>query len=286
MPKTKEFFTLKYDRVFKTIVLSDDFTFLNNILSDILEKEVSVEKVKVNELPIKDTEDRVQIVDVLVKTSDNEVINVEININFSNVIMERNLMYYFSLLLDNYEKKEDNEEVSKIIQINLNFEKVGKVPKEEIRIHNMTLNEIEYDDFKVINVNLLKYKRMWYDKNINGEKDHLYLVMLTSDKNELEELGKKDALAKKVGSKVFELNEEEEKRIQMRLERDAKYIERREKELAEEQGLKRGIRENQITTAKELLLDGTLSIEKIAKITKLTEKEIQKIQNKLSKKKK
>ncbi len=276
MSKTKKFLTLKYDHMFKTVVLSDDFTFLNNILSDILEKEVFVEKVKLNELPIEDTEDRVQIVDVLVKTSDNEVINVEVNINFSNLIMERNLMYYFSLLLDNYDKKEDNEETSKIIQINLNFEKVGKVPKEEIRIHNMTLGKVEYDNFKVINVNLLKYKRMWYDKNINGDKEHLYLVMLTSNKNELEELGKKDALAKKVGSKVFELNEDEEKRIQMKLKKDAQYIARKERELAE----KRAIRKTQITTVKRML-QRDMDIKEIVEITGLTEKEIQKIQKRM-----
>ena len=284
MSKTKKFLTLKYDHMFKTVVLSDDFTFLNNILSDILEKEVFVEKVKLNELPLEDTEDRVQIVDVLVKTSDNEVINVEVNINFSNLIMERNLMYYFSLLLDNYDKKEDNEETSKIIQINLNFEKVGKVPKEEIRIHNMTLGKVEYDNFKVINVNLLKYKRMWYDKNINGDKEHLYLVMLTSNKNELEELGKKDALAKKVGSKVFELNEDEEKRIQMKLKKDAQYIARKERELAEERGikkgLKRGIRENQITTVKRML-QRNMDIKEIVEISGLTEQEIQDIQDKM-----
>ena len=276
MPKTKKFLTLKYDHMFKTVVLSDDFTFLNNILSDILEKEVSVEKVKLNELPLEDTEDRVQIVDVLVKTSDNEVINVEVNINFSNTIVERNLMYYFSLLLDNYENKEDNEKASKVIQINLNFEKVGKVPKEEIRIHNMTLGKVEYDNFKVINVNLLKYKRMWYDKNINGDKDHLYLVMLTSNKNELEELGKKDALAKKVGSKVFELNEEEEAIIQMKMKRHAQIIAKKEKELAEE----KGIRKTQITTVKRML-QRDMDIKEIVEISGLTEQEIQNIQKRM-----
>ena len=80
---------------------------------------------------------------------------------------------------------------------------------------------------------------------------------------------------------MFELNEEEEeeKRIQMRLERDAKYIERREKELAKEEG----IRENQITTAKELIKFG-MKIEDISKVTKLTEKEIQDIQAKMKQK--
>ena len=75
---------------------------------------------------------------------------------------------------------------------------------------------------------------------------------------------------------MFDLTEEEEVMIQMRMEKHARIIAKKEKELAEE----KGIRKNQITTAKELIKFG-MKIEDIAMVTKLTEKEIKNIKNKM-----
>ena len=75
---------------------------------------------------------------------------------------------------------------------------------------------------------------------------------------------------------MFDLTEEEEVMIQMRMEKHARIIAKKEKELAEE----KGIRKNQITTAKELIKFG-MKIEDIAMVTKLTEKEIQNIKKRM-----
>ena len=118
----QEFYPLKIDRVFKTILLeNEDFKFLNKVLTDILEKEVEIVTLEYVELPVVNTKVKVQILDVLVKIKSGEYLNVEVNINFNNVIKERNLIYYMTEYTQRY--KRGGEVSEKVIQINLNFNK-------------------------------------------------------------------------------------------------------------------------------------------------------------------
>lgn len=169
-------------------------------------------------------------------------------------------MYYYSLWMKNYRHNDEEwQDVKEIIQVNLNYNRVGSILKDELRIVSVVTNEIESDfkSFKIINVNLLKYKRMYYNKIINGEK-------------------------------VLELNDDEDVIRQIELERDARIIVRKEKEYAREEGLregkeegrKEGIKETQINTAKKLLLRG-IEIKEIKEITNLKEEEIINIQKEL-----
>ncbi len=51
----EKFYDLKYDLVFKRIIVDDnDYTIMNSILSDILEKEVKVKRYLNSELKIKE----------------------------------------------------------------------------------------------------------------------------------------------------------------------------------------------------------------------------------------
>ena len=297
MTEIKPFYNLKYDQVFKAVVLKDeDYRFLNLILSDILEKEVEVINYEYSEIPIDNIRDKIKMLDVIVRTEDSEKINVEINTNFDNIIKERNLMYYLSLCLNKYNyskkisksKKGKNlkwENINKIIQINLNHNLLGNEPKEEIRIINTATNKIYYEDFKILNVNLERYKRLCYDKNIKGVKDHLYLVLLTANEEELKELGRQDLIAKEVGEKVLGLNDGGDLMNQEELELDAKYVYMLRMEKAEKEGHRKGkregkiegIKENQINIVNELL-KRNISLKEIADITKLSEEEIIKIQ--------
>ena len=244
--KKKEFYGLNIDRVFKSVVIgSKDLKFINLILTDIMEEEVEIEKIEYAEIPVDSIKEKVQILDVLVRTKNGNKINVEVNSNFSRAYKERNLMYYYSLCLKCYRDKERRERkewegIKEVIQINLNYEKSGKELKEEIGLINKKTQEVYYNGFKIINVNLEKYKEECYDKNIKGNKEHIYLVTLASNEEELKELGKKDKVVKEVGEKVLEINKDEEIRRQIELERDAKIIIKREKEFAREEGYQEG----------------------------------------------
>ena len=282
--KTKEFYGLDVDRIFKTVLLeSDDYELLNCVLTDVLEREITIDKLDYVQLPETSKKDKVQILDVLVRTKDNIKINVEVNKNYNQAVSERNLMYYYSLWMKNYRHNDEEwQDVKEIIQVNLNYNRIGSVLKDELRIVSVVTKEIESDfkSFKIINVNLLKYKRMYYNKIINGDKEHLYLALLASNKEEMQELGKLDRLAKEVGEKVLELNDDEDVIRQIELERDARIIVRKEKEYAREEGKEEGIKETQINTAKKLLLRG-MDIKEVSEITNLKEEEIIKIQKEL-----
>ena len=76
---------------------------------------------------------------------------------------------------------------------------------------------------------------------------------------------------------MFKLNEDGTITRLVSYEDEQKWLIKRGKELAK----KEGIKETQINTVKELLKEGSLSTKTIAKITKLSEEEIIKIQEKL-----
>ena len=133
----KRFFNLAYDQVFKSVILDENnYEYLNNLLSDILEVEVTVKNIEYSELPASTVRDKVQVLDVLLLTKDNKRLNVELNSNFNESVKERNIMYYFKLLLSNYKysttkgSDDDSEEdkalrkkwkdIDEVIQINLN----------------------------------------------------------------------------------------------------------------------------------------------------------------------
>ena len=282
----KVFCGLKYDCIFKAIVLnSEDYRLLDNILSDILEEKVKVENVESPELPVAHKNCKIYVLDVLVKTENEEYISVEINTKFDLIIKERNLKYYAYCYSGIPKRGNKYSKDNKVIQINLNFNGSGKKLKEEYLIKEKDTGEIYSNNFRIINVNVEKYKREWYDKNIKGNKNHIYMTILSADREELKELSKHDKLVKEVSDKMFIMNEDWTL-TRLSLEEENKILESQWKELAREEGLKEGrkegIKQKANDIAKNLLLKD-FSLKGIAEITGLTEKEILKIKNRLEK---
>ena len=272
--ENKEFFGLAYDRIFKAVALNKekDYRYLSLILSDILEEEINVTYAEAFEVKVTNALEKVKILDILANTKTDEIINIELNSSFNKSIIERNIIYYFSLISSEFKHINENKKIKKIFQINLNFHKVGK-----------ELNEIFYENFEIINVNVLKYKKSCYDKNIKGDLEHIYLVSLGSDKEELKKLGNVDRLVKKVGNKVFELNEDEKIRDQIERERDAEIVYHNGLKYAKEDGHDEGVKDEKISIAKNLLRTNKVSIKLIAQVTELTEEEVLKIKNEIVK---
>ena len=298
--KEERFFNLAYDQVFKSVILDENnYEYLNNLLSDILEVEVTVKNIEYSELPASTVRDKVQVLDVLLLTKDNKRLNVELNSNFNESVKERNIMYYFKLLLSNYKysttkgSDDDSEEdkalrkkwkdIDEVIQINLNHRQKKENLKRTISIKD-NYDKVYYDKFKIININVEGYKNTWYDKNIEGDSTHQELTMLGANKEEIIELGKKNRILKKIGDKVLEMNEDEIKlmRLEQELANENAYhkeLENREN-LGITKGIKKGIHQEKINTAKELIKFG-MKMEDISTITKLTKKEIQDIKDKM-----
>ena len=275
---TKErFYNLSYDRIFKTVLINDDYRFLTMLLRDILEDNtLEVIHAEAIELPVTSVDEKIKILDVLAKVGE-ELFNIELNSCFDTAILERNLNYYFRLLNERFFRGDKEPKYRKVLQINLNIKNDAKYDKEEIRIYNLTRKELYYEDFKIININVVRYKKIWYDKIIKeGIRKHIYLTSLVADKEELENLGKIDGLVKEVGNKVFELNSDQRLRLELQQEQEAIITYKNSMKYAEEAGIEKGIEKNKIETAKEMLKKN-ISIKDIVEITKLSEEEILKI---------
>ena len=285
--ETKKFFGLMYDRIFKAVALNreKDYTFLNMLLTDILEEDIVVMEANAYEVKVDSAIEKVKILDILALTKDNDLINIELNNSFDKAVLERNLIYYLSLITKDFKhyKEKIKQKIKRKMQINLNFQKMGNHFKEYIKIYNVTEQEVYYDQFEIINVNVLKYKKMCYDKIIKGNKEHISLVSLVSNKEELEELGMKDSIIREVGNKVFELNDDEKVRDQMEREMDAKIVYQNGLKYAREDGYDDGYEEAKISMVKNLLQIGSLSIKEIAEVANLEEDKVLEIQEKLIK---
>ena len=223
------------------------------------------------ELRIKKTRSKVNTLDIIVRSKDKRVINVELNSNYDKITKERNLGYYTSIFSQNILRGE--EKISETIQVNLNFNgsKKGK-GKEVYYIKERQSGKIYSKKFKIICVNIAKYKEECYDEVIKGRKEHIYLVALGSTKEELEKISKKDKLVKEVKEKLFILNDNETYTRLISEEEEAKMIEEARMKMVKEEGRQEEKKEN----AKRMLSDG-LDIVKIEEYTGLSEQEIKKL---------
>ncbi len=276
--KKVDFYHLKYDRVFKKVVDVNP-EVLEKVLTDILEEEVKIISFVPTELPIKNVKSKVNTLDILVKTKDNQILNIELNTNFDKVTKERNLVYYTTL----YSQKklrgeyiEDIDEKLEVLHIDINFNESKKEEEKKV-FYVQNEKGIKYSEsFKIITVNIAKYKHMWYDKNIKGDKTHIYLVMLDANKEELRKLAKVDKLVKGVDEEVEKLNSDEVFIKEISREEEMKIREQMRVKMAKKEGIEEGKTNKANAIAKNMLESGERE-EKILKYTGLSKEELEKL---------
>ena len=278
-----KFYNLKYDRVFKTIVQNNP-RVLEVILSDILDCEVEIVHFVSTELPIKNKRSKVNTLDILLKTKDNKILNVELNTNFDKSTKERNLVYYTSLYSQKKLRGSNLEEIDEeleVIHIDINFNESKKEEEAKRIYYIQDEGGKKYsDNFKIITVNIAKYKEEWYDKNIKGNNKHIYLVMLDANEEELGKLGKMDKIIEGINKELEKLNDDFVfKREISREEENEIRTKMRIKEAKQEgisQGISQGITQGKIEAAKNFLTLG-IDEETIMKATGLSNEDMEKI---------
>ncbi len=133
---------------------------------------------------------------MIVKTSNGKHILVELNSNFSSSTKLRNLSYYTSYYSQIIEKGYEYYEELDTVLINLNKNSKDSLAKRNYLITCVEDKSIYTNTFRIININLVKYKELWYDECIKGNKEHIHLVMLNANMDEIEELGKRDKVVR------------------------------------------------------------------------------------------
>ena len=114
----KKFYTARHEPIFMYAAVKKEF--LIAILEPILDKKIEDLQILNPNLIQNYYKIRGQRLDLLVKTKD-EIINVELNTNYSEEIKIRNLHYVFKLASENTERGNKYKVGYSIIQVNLNF---------------------------------------------------------------------------------------------------------------------------------------------------------------------
>ena len=273
----KKFYTARYEPIFMKSVVKPNI--LKPLLEYILEKEI-IELQILNPNLIQDTyKTRGQRLDLLVKTKD-EMINVEINSNYNETIMVRNLHYVFKLASENTERGNKYKVDNKIVQINLNFIN-SKHEKCEYLLYDKT-HKIELTDYiKIYNIGIDKYIKNYYNNGKKFTKGEDLIIMLDLDKKELEELSEKSDIVDNFKEDVIKANEDEFVVEWISHEEEQKQYEEvlYEKGLSQgkQQGLSEGIEKGLMKKSNEIakkMLELNMDLETISKVTGLTIDEI------------
>ncbi len=265
---------------------------LKPLLEHILEKEI-IELEILNPNLIQDYfRLRGQRLDLLVKTKD-EIINVELNTNYGEEILIRNLHYIFKLASENTERGNKYKVGYLIIQVNLNFYN-SKYEKNIYTLYDK-INKIELTDYiKIYNVGIDKYIKNYYNNGKKFTKGEEALIMLDMGKQELEELSEKSEIVNNFKEEVIKANNDEfvvewiSREEEQRQYEEVMYEKGHNQGLFEgiaqgkqqglSEGITQGIEQNKIANAKKML-KLKMDLETINKVTGLSKEEIESLRN-------
>ena len=290
----KKFYTARYEPIFMRSVVKPNI--LKPLLEYILEKEI-VELEILNPNLVQDYfKVRGQRLDVLVKTKE-DIINVEINSNYNEEILIRNLHYIFKLASENTKRGNKYKIDNKIVQINLNFSN-SKYEKCEYILYDKRNELILTDYIKIYNIGIDKYIKNYYNNGKKFTRGEDLIIMLDLDKKELEELSEKSDIVDNFKEDVIKANEDEfvvewiskeeeqkqyeevmyEKGLNQGLNRGKQQGLLEGIEQGIEQGFKKGVKKTNINNARKML-ELNMDLDMISKITGLTKEEIKGLRN-------
>ena len=263
--------TCKYDKVFKSIMLGNNYIFLNTILSEIIGTKEEVITNLSTEHKVKNIKERVKIMDILVETTD-AYVNIEVNSNISNNIKKRNFKYittFYNQFTGN-SKSYNNEK--KFYQINLNYGSSGAIRRYNHFMQDKEENKKYIDNLQIVEINMDYLKKLWYakDEKVN---EYIHVLMLCLEKEELTKLRnerKDDEIIMAYEKAMNKINEEFV--FTWDYEKDNEMLINTIKEDAEQEGMKK----QQIKMAKNLI-NKKMPIDFIQEVTNLSKMQIQKL---------
>ena len=274
MNETKKFYTCKYDKAFKEIMMKEEnFNILKSVLEVILDMKIN----KIELQPLNLLNNNIYLkgkeVDLLV-TTDIGKIEVEVNTYYEDYVRSRNFCYISNIYINQISVGETYSEEIEVIQINLNYNSKDEEVKRVYKV--MDESKKEYiKNFRIYEINMDKYKEMWYDKNEIEINKYKYLIML-------------DKVVEEYMEKIEKLNEDPIFINWITKEEDERKIKNTQISLAYNNGLNDGISEGisegisqgiDVGTKKiinEMIKNG-MTIEQISKMINMEIEEINKI---------
>lgn len=295
----KKFYTSRFDRIFKSIFFKEkDHELLEELIMEITEIVINIEKIVNCELPISDIKEKEKRVDGIIDSA-NERIHIEVNTNVENYYRMRNYLYFAAVMIEDIKRGKRYDPNKKYIHISLDF-------SSENSLENITT----YKNYDLVNkvstinnvilyyVNITKIKEICKD-NIALQKRYSLLYALDLDKEKLIEYAERtdNTMVKKYKNEIMKLNDdamiikslthEEDQEMLVNAIKDD-YMNRgvkkgRELGIVEGRklGVEDGISQNKLETAKKLL-EMLMPIKDIIKVTNLPEQRVIEIKNRMN----
>ena len=304
----KKFYTCKYDRAFKEIMLKkDNIELLKYYLEYILNVEIKQIKINNVELINGNLNTRGKRLDLYLETNAGKI-NVEMNAENKNYVHPRNLAYICNISQNHTLIGKEYDQNTKIIQINFSYGLNKKKAIYKYEIKNEEDERFVYN-FEIYEINMEYFMKTWYNKNQEQIEKYKYFIMLNLEHDELKELSKKDKVVERYMEDLNVINSDPVFIQHMTDEDDREGIykvllaEEKEKAILEgieegkktglEQGIKQGVKEGikegieqgiergieqgisqGIKKVAKTMIENNFQIEDIIKITGLTKDEI------------
>ena len=276
--KQKKFYTCKYDKAFKEIMMKkENFFILKKVLENILEIEVKEIELRPLNLNTNNIYVKGKETDLLVLTNQGKI-EIEVNTHYEDYVRVRNFCYITNIYQNEITEGSKYSEEIKMIQINLNY---GVKDKEYKRIYKMRDEEgKEYIKNCIIyEINMDKYKEILYNKNKEEIEKNKYILMLDMNLEELEKY-KEDKVVKEYMEKMERLNQNPMFINWITKEKDEEMIRNTQLFKAEEKGINKGItkgREQANLEIAQKMINEKVDIHLVSKVTGLSINEIKKL---------
>ena len=276
--KQKKFYTCKYDKAFKEIMMKkENFFILKKVLENILEIEVKEIELRPLNLNTNNIYVKGKETDLLVLTNQGKI-EIEVNTHYEDYVRVRNFCYITNIYQNEITEGSKYSEEIKMIQINLNY---GVKDKEYKRIYKMRDEEgKEYIKNCIIyEINMDKYKEILYNKNKEEIEKNKYILMLDMNLEELEKY-KEDKVVKEYMEKMERLNQSPMFINWITKEKDEEMIRNTQLFKAEEKGINKGItkgREQANLEIAQKMINEKVDIHLVSKVTGLSINEIKKL---------
>ena len=284
------------DKVVKKILTSEDKEnkeYLIRIISGVtgVDKDLLRSNIK---LVTNEVSSNVNMVNSLVDTiysDEEEYINIEINYNYSKSLLVKNNIYVYHMILRQVHKSTDYDNISPVIQININsydlFKRGKFIYKSEMR--EKETNEKRDNMITIYDINLDYLRNIDYNKIKKGtiyNLEKILYIFVCDNKNLLDEIYSGDNIMDKVRDDFDMITYETDSILYYNPEdlydSETKEKIRQAKEEARQAGLKEGIKEGREKGKQEGKLEGIKEGKEAGKLETIKENVINMLKNNVS----
>ena len=279
-----KFYTSRYDRLFKKIFFKEeDHDLLEELIKEITNLVIFVEKIVNCELPITDIFEKEKRVDGIIDTT-KERIHIEINSDTKDYYRMRNFLYFVAIMLEDIKRGKNYNPKKKYIHISLDFSDKNHLQNiTKYRYYDVINKVATVKNITLYYVNVSRIKRICNEKK-DLQKEYALLYALDLGKEELMKFAERtdNKMVKKYKDEITKLNDDTIVIKSLTYEEDREMLLNAIKEDYLEEGRELGVKEGQnqtkLETAKKLL-EMNMSLDDIVNVTGLNKKNVIKIKS-------